>query len=106
MNPVTIELCYNDCRSASSLRTTNIEIIDASGNRIFWQRTTTGAWAGSWENRPDLGEALIAALDTAGLTPTGIHVGDDEAYSHKRVAGIDSAAESLRRSGFRVLVKL
>jgi len=103
---VTIELCYNDGRATSRNRTINIQIIDASGNRIYWDRNTTGSWAGTWENRPDLGPELVHALKTAGLTPAGIHIGDDEAYSHKRIASIDSPAESLRCSGYRVLVKL
>ena len=92
--------------SPNDAQTVNIELTDDRGDPIYWARKPSGAWAGSWENRPDLGEALIAALDTAGLTPAGIHVGDDEAYAHMRAAGIDSAAASLRRSGFRVLVKL
>lgn len=103
---VTIELCYNDGRATSRNRTVNIQIIDASGNRIYWDRNTSGTWAGTWENRPDLGPELVHALKTAGLTPAGIHIGDDEAYSHRRIASIDSPAESLRCSGYRVLVKL
>lgn len=101
---VTIELCYNDNRVSSGKRTVNVEIIDSCGGRIYWDRTVSGLWAGTWKDRPDLGVRLFDALETAGLKPAGIHIGDDEAYS-RRIASIDSAAESLRRSGCRVLVK-
>jgi hypothetical protein len=102
---VTFELCYNDGCAASKRRTVNIQIIDASGCRVYWDRTTSGSWAGSWENRPDLGRELVDALKTAGLSPAGIHIGDDEAYTRRQIASIDSAASSLRRYGYRVRVK-
>jgi hypothetical protein len=102
---VTIELCYNDNRTASKNRSVNIQLIDANGCRICWDRTVSGSWAGTWENRPDLGSPLLNLLETIGLKPAGIHIGDDEAYSRRQVASIDSAADLLRRSGYRVVVK-
>jgi hypothetical protein len=103
-SPVTIELCHNDNRVSSRMRTVNVQIIDSSDERVYWDRTVSGHWAGTWTDRPDLGVRLLEALERAGLKPAGIHIGDDEAYS-KRIVSIDSAAESLRRFGCRVLVK-
>ena len=101
----TIELCYNDGRAAAKQRTVNIQIIDASGCRVYWDRTPSGSWAGTWADRPDLGPMLVSALKTAGVTPAGIHIGDDEAFTRRQVTSIDSAADSLRRSGYQVVVK-
>lgn len=101
VNTLTIiKLCRNDSR------TINIELTDFRGNSIYWDRTASGDWSGSWEARPDLGPELVDALVNAGLTPTGIHIGDDEAYAAAKVSNIEAAAQCLRESGFAVQVKI
>jgi hypothetical protein len=91
--------------STNDATTLNIELTDDRGNSVFWSRDASGDWEGSWENRPDLGSDLVDALTSAGLTPAGIHIGDDEAFTISDAANINTAAETLRAAGFVVKVK-